>query len=192
MNIVNVLSLYVKEYITDNEFENINDCFIENIISNNIDNDEIISLLKSKYSRKEKVIFECEKINSVKELHYEIREKFNFSKYYGMNWYALTDYLSGGIELPSDDGGHLIGSQFLGSGNIYNLVPMNSQINRAGGKWYNMETEWANALKEGKDVQAKIQNIYEPNNSRPVSLKIKYTIEGEKTKIIKILNKSGG
>ena len=98
----------------------------------------------------------------------------------------------GDYRLPDDDGGHLIGSQFLGSGKIDNLVPMNSQINRAGGKWYNMETEWANALKQGKDVQVKIHNIYEPNNLRPVSFKIKYTIEGERTKIIKILNKSGG
>lgn len=86
----------------------------------------------------------------------------------------------------------MIGSQFLGSGKLDNLVPMNSQINRAGGKWYNMETEWANALKKGKEVQVKIQNIYETNNLRPVSFNIKYTIEGEKTKIIKILNKSGG
>ncbi|NFQ68129.1 DNA/RNA non-specific endonuclease [Clostridium sporogenes] len=98
----------------------------------------------------------------------------------------------GDYRLADDDGGHLIGSQFLGSGKLDNLVPMNSQINRAGRKWYNMETEWANALKEGKDVQVKIQNIYESNNLRPVSFKIKYTIEGEKTKIIKILNKSGG
>ncbi|URZ02834.1 DNA/RNA non-specific endonuclease [Clostridium felsineum] len=100
--------------------------------------------------------------------------------------------VGGDYRLPDDDGGHLIGSQFLGSGKIDNLVPMNSQINRSGGKWYSMETEWANALKEGKDVQVKIQNIYELNNSRPVSFKIKYTIEGEKTKIIKISNKSGG
>ncbi|MHC1748106.1 MAG: DNA/RNA non-specific endonuclease [Cellulosilyticaceae bacterium] len=98
----------------------------------------------------------------------------------------------GKYRLADDDGGHLIGSQFLGSGKLDNLVPMNSQINRASGKWYNMETEWANALKQGKYVQVKIQNIYEPNNLRPVSFKIKYTIEGEKTKIIKILNKSGG
>lgn len=98
----------------------------------------------------------------------------------------------GNYRLEDDDGGHLIGSQFLGSGKLDNLVSMNSQINRAGGKWYNMETEWANALKEGKEVQVKIQNIYETNNLRPVSFNIKYTTEGEKTKIIKILNKSGG
>ncbi|MBU3179432.1 DNA/RNA non-specific endonuclease [Clostridium estertheticum] len=100
--------------------------------------------------------------------------------------------VGGNHRLLDDDGGHLIASQFLGSGKLDNLVPMNSQINRAGGKWYNMESEWASALKKGKEVQIKIQNIYESNNLRPVSFKIKYTIGGEKIKIIKILNKSGG
>lgn len=53
-------------------------------------------------------------------------------------------------QLFLDDGGRLIGSQFLGSGKIDNLVLMNSQINRAGGKWYNMEKDWASDLKEGE------------------------------------------
>ncbi|WP_371261400.1 DNA/RNA non-specific endonuclease [Bacillus sp. OV322] len=37
--------------------------------------------------------------------------------------------------LPDDDGGHLIGTQFNGPGDIDNLVPKNSQINRRGGVW---------------------------------------------------------
>ncbi|WP_326497900.1 DNA/RNA non-specific endonuclease, partial [Clostridium sp. ZS2-4] len=41
-----------------------------------------------------------------------------------------------------------MGSQFHGSGDIDNLVAQNSQINRSGGEWYKMETEWADALKE--------------------------------------------
>lgn len=48
-----------------------------------------------------------------------------------------------------DDGGHLIGSQFKGSGGIDNLVPMNSQINEAGGSWHELEKEWAEALNKG-------------------------------------------
>ena len=32
--------------------------------------------------------------------------------------------------LPNDDGGHLIASIFNGSGNLDNLVPMNSTLNR--------------------------------------------------------------
>ena len=98
----------------------------------------------------------------------------------------------GDYRLPDDDGGHLIASQFLGSGELDNLVPMNSQINRSGGKWYNMEQEWANALKEGKEVKVKIEPIYDSDNLRPVSFKVKYNIDGQRTKIIKILNQAGG
>ncbi|WP_370453230.1 DNA/RNA non-specific endonuclease [Oceanobacillus sp. CFH 90083] len=36
---------------------------------------------------------------------------------------------------PDDDGGHLIGTQFNGPGDIDNLVAQNSQFNRAGGEW---------------------------------------------------------
>ncbi|MBC2067875.1 hypothetical protein HCA67_08855 [Listeria booriae] len=38
--------------------------------------------------------------------------------------------------LADDDGGHLIGSQFNGPGDIDNLVAQNKQINRSGGIWF--------------------------------------------------------
>ncbi|QLY82307.1 DNA/RNA non-specific endonuclease [Clostridium intestinale] len=98
----------------------------------------------------------------------------------------------GDYRLPDDDGGHLIASQFLGSGELDNLVPMNSQINRSGGKWYNMEQDWASALKEGKEVRVKIEPVYGVDNLRPISFEIEYTIEGMKTKFIEILNQAGG
>lgn len=94
--------------------------------------------------------------------------------------------------LPDDDGGHLIGTQFLGSGELDNLVPMNSQINRSGGKWYSMESEWSKALHAGKEVKVKIEPIYNGDNLRPVSFKVKYNIEGQKVKIVRILNQAGG
>ena len=98
----------------------------------------------------------------------------------------------GDYRLPDDDGGHLIASQFLGSGELDNLVPMNSQLNRSGGKWYNMEQDWASTLKEGKEVKVKIEPVYEGDNLRPISFEIEYTIEGMKTKFIEILNQTGG
>ncbi|PGD63442.1 DNA/RNA non-specific endonuclease, partial [Bacillus wiedmannii] len=54
-----------------------------------------------------------------------------------------------------DDGGHLIGTQFHGSGHIDNLVAQNKQINRSG-------VEWANALggKPPKKVSVKIEPVY--------------------------------
>ncbi|MDG5471609.1 DNA/RNA non-specific endonuclease [Jeotgalibacillus sp. ET6] len=96
--------------------------------------------------------------------------------------------------LPDDDGGHLIGAQFNGPGDIDNLVPQNSQINRSGGVWYNMETEWVKALKEvpPKKVSVNIKPIYLNDSLRPDSYKIRYQIEGELQVRLKIKNKSGG
>ncbi len=96
--------------------------------------------------------------------------------------------------MPDDDGGHLIGAQFQGLKDIDNLVPQNSQINRSGGEWFNMETEWANALKETppKRVTVKIDPVYLGDSMRPDIFRITYEIEGEDLvkKIIK--NQAGG
>ncbi|MFJ5965888.1 T7SS effector LXG polymorphic toxin [Bacillus sp. NPDC093026] len=95
--------------------------------------------------------------------------------------------------LLDDDGGHLIASIFKGSGDIDNLVPMNSQINRSGGKWYEMEQEWLKALTSDppKRVEVVIKPIYSVDSIRPTEFLVKYTIEElEERKIIK--NKPGG
>lgn len=80
-----------------------------------------------------------------------------------------------------DDGGHLIGDQFAGSGDIDNLVPMNSQINRRGGQWYNMEMTWADALKEvpPKQVRVRIEPIYSGESLRPDKFKVKFTVDNK-------------
>jgi|GEM_PF-1262107 len=93
----------------------------------------------------------------------------------------------GGVDrLPTDDGGHLIGNQFNGSGQIDNLVPQNSGINRSGGEWYKMEQDWAGALKYGNSVKVDIKPNYPSNSVRPSSFKVNYWIDREKfTKIIK-------
>ncbi|WP_052410032.1 DNA/RNA non-specific endonuclease [Paenibacillus durus] len=88
--------------------------------------------------------------------------------------------VGGTDRLPNDDGGHLIGNQFKGSGEIDNLVPQNSGINRSGGEWYKMEKDWANALKEGSSVKVDITPNYSGNSMRPDSFKINYWIDGEK------------
>jgi predicted ribonuclease toxin of YeeF-YezG toxin-antitoxin module len=96
--------------------------------------------------------------------------------------------------LPDDDGGHLIGTQFHGSGDIDNLVAQNRQINRSGGEWYNMETEWANALNEKppKKVSVKIEPVYSGDSLRPHSFEIVYQIEGKKVVETSIKNQAGG
>ncbi len=96
--------------------------------------------------------------------------------------------------LWDDDGGHLIGTQFHGSGDIDNLLAQNRKINRSGGEWYKMETEWANALKEipPKKVSVKIKPIYSGPSLRPDSFKVVYVIEGKGIFKKTIENKPGG
>lgn len=88
----------------------------------------------------------------------------------------------------------MIGTQFNGSGDLDNLVAMNRDINRSGGEWFNMEKEWAKALKETppRKVTVNIQPVYSGNSLRPDSFFVEYQIEGSKsvTKLIK--NQIGG
>ncbi|PFL64121.1 hypothetical protein COJ30_16305 [Bacillus anthracis] len=79
--------------------------------------------------------------------------------------------------LPDDDGGHLIATIFKGSGNMDNLVPMNSNLNR--GEWKKLENEWANALNDGDKVRVKITPNYSGNSKRPDSFVIRYKIGDE-------------
>lgn len=96
--------------------------------------------------------------------------------------------------LPDDDGGHLIATQFNGPGDIDNLVAQNKQINRAGGEWYKMEMEWAQALKEKppKNVSVNINPVYSGSSLRPNSFEVIYKIEGEDIVEVTIMNQAGG
>lgn len=93
-----------------------------------------------------------------------------------------------------DDGGHLIGTQFNGSGDLDNLVAMNRDINRSGGEWFNMEKEWAKALKETppKKVTVNIEPIYSGKSLRPDRFNVAYQVEGDFPKIKTIENMIGG
>ncbi|MEH7552746.1 DNA/RNA non-specific endonuclease, partial [Bacillus altitudinis] len=95
--------------------------------------------------------------------------------------------------LLDDDGGHLIASIFKGSGDIDNLVPMSSQINRSGGKWYEMEQRWLKALKTDppKAVTVSIKAFYESDSLRPSEFLVKYKIDG-RVYTDTIYNRPGG
>lgn len=83
-----------------------------------------------------------------------------------------------------DDGGHLIASQFGGSGDLDNLVPMAKNINRSGGKWYNMEQEWAKELEKDPPtkVDVNIRVVYEGTSQRPTRFEVEYSYDGEPQK----------
>ena len=76
--------------------------------------------------------------------------------------------------LDTDDGVHLIGSIFKGSGDIDNLVPMDATLNR--GDWKAMENTWSKALDRGKTIEVKIEPFYSGNSMRPISFDIEYKI----------------
>jgi len=80
--------------------------------------------------------------------------------------------------LLTDHGGHLIGRQFGGSGDIDNLVPQSSRTNLSGGEWYSMEKQWAKALERGEKVTVDIKPNYVGNSVRPESFRVEYSIEG--------------
>ena len=87
--------------------------------------------------------------------------------------------VGGADRLPTDDGGHLIGRQFKGSGQIDNLVPQSREHNRAGGVWYQMEQMWADTLKKGGTVEVDIQIIYPENSGRPEGFQVHYYLNDE-------------
>ncbi|MBX3010474.1 MAG: WXG100 family type VII secretion target [Caldilineaceae bacterium] len=96
----------------------------------------------------------------------------------------------GRMGLPSDEGGHLIGSRFGGTPEGVNLIPQNMNLNR--GNWKKMENDWDRALQEGKAVNVDIRVVYPSGNSfRPQHFEVKYTIDGQSHHRI-FPNKPGG
>ncbi|MDI3367577.1 hypothetical protein ACVWWU_002703 [Pantoea sp. PA1] len=91
---------------------------------------------------------------------------------------------------PGDEGGHLIASIFNGPGEKLNLVPMDGNLNK--GVWKQMENTWANALKDGKQVNVKIEPVYIGDSKRPDSFSVTYSINGARPVIRDISNTPGG
>lgn len=73
-----------------------------------------------------------------------------------------------------DDGGHLIGTRFGGSGELDNLIAQDSNLNRSGFK--SMENEWARELENGNDVKVSIEPIYQDGTDRPHAIMGEYTV----------------
>lgn len=97
------------------------------------------------------------------------------------NPYA-QQHIGGDDRLDSDDGGHLIAAIFKGSGDIDNLVPMDSTLNRSDYK--KLENIWKAALKDEKNVSVKIKPMYKGNSKRPYKFNIKYSIDNDITSVI--------
>jgi hypothetical protein len=93
---------------------------------------------------------------------------------------------------PGDEAGHILGDQFDGSPYLDNLVSMSYTVNH--GVYYRLETEWANALKAGKEVRVYIDIDYAAGSLRPSSFHVEYEIDGEffEKTILNIVEKING
>ncbi|MEJ6402700.1 DNA/RNA non-specific endonuclease [Yoonia sp. 2307UL14-13] len=80
-----------------------------------------------------------------------------------------------------NDGGHAVGSQFMGRTPEIGIVPQDATLNETGG-WKQMETHFADWLgktdKNGKPftIEGEIVMDYPPNNAMPDTLQVKYTV----------------
>jgi hypothetical protein len=89
--------------------------------------------------------------------------------------------VGGEDRLPTDNGEHLIANIFKGSGELDNLVPMDSTLNKS--EYKSLENTWKKALEEGKTMEVTIEPIYKGDSIRPSEFKIDYTIDGKKRRI---------
>ncbi len=82
--------------------------------------------------------------------------------------------VGGEDRLKTDEGGHLIASEFGGSGRVDNLVPMDGKLNH--GEYRKMEEDWERSLKREETVNVKITCIYSDDSERPSAFKVKYEV----------------
>ncbi len=82
-----------------------------------------------------------------------------------------------GDQKEGDDRGHLIGDQFDGSNGLENMIPQDAQINRNDFK--NFENKLAKEVKDGKEVNIKIEPVYDNDSKRPSALVASYSIDGK-------------
>ena len=87
-----------------------------------------------------------------------------------------------------DDGGHLFATRFNGLAEKINIVPMNRELQRPGGDWFEQyERVTHNFLNENKQIRTKINISYDKNSKRPKALKVR-TVADTKTVINKTFN----
>ena len=70
----------------------------------------------------------------------------------------------------------MFADQFDGSGGLDNIVSQARKLNQ--GAWRDMETDWADALREGKQVEVFIDIDYGTDGARPTDFVVKYVVDG--------------
>ncbi|GGJ94769.1 hypothetical protein GCM10007063_16620 [Lentibacillus kapialis] len=144
-----------------------------------------------KYKTKEGYSYETDEFGRIDDVEAELQIGSGSRNQYAQSNVGEPDRIRGNYP-DRDDGGHLIANQFNGSGDIDNLVAMNSQINQSGGKWHQLEQEWASALEKNENVKVKIKPQYTSNSTRPERFIVEYSIDNGRAKKVTIQNQAGG
>lgn len=71
--------------------------------------------------RKEKLEIDLNTVKTAQELHFLLKKSLDFPDFYGMNWNAFWDTITGLVELPKQ----LV---FIGWNNISKKLPEEAQI----------------------------------------------------------------
>ena len=98
-----------------------------------------------------------------------------------------------GYGVKGDHGGHIIGAQFNGPPDAFNLFPQNSDFNAgkwSESAWANMEREWASYLKSGKTVNVSVDLRYGDSSKRPTELYVRYVVSDGKVREIFFQNQA--
>ena len=92
----------------------------------------------------------------------------------------------------TDEGGHLVATIFGGSGDIDNLVPMDSNLNK--GEWKKLENTWKKALEADppQEVHVTIMPVFEGDSQRPTAFDVEYQIGDGKIEYKEFKNRPGG
>jgi hypothetical protein len=101
------------------------------------------------YGRVEKITVENLDINQARE-----RSEYQQQKAKDLKDGKTTDSVD-----PTDDGGHMVASQFWGPSEQINYFPQNAAQNRAGGQWYEMETELRQLRLDNPTATIKIEIV---------------------------------
>jgi filamentous hemagglutinin len=92
--------------------------------------------------------------------------------------------------LPTDDGAHFMATIFRGPGEAINLTAMDANLNR--GAWKALENDWAQALRQGKEVSVVIEVKYPQDGGRAERFIVAYQITGEPPRRRVFKNARGG
>ena len=87
----------------------------------------------------------------------------------------MMNVVGKGSQLETDDRGHLIGHQFMGSDKLENLVPQDQSINK--GIYRKLEEHLADLKRDGHDVYISIAPIYRETR-RPEAIFYYYSADG--------------